>query len=74
MAIVTELCSEGSLFEFMRTKQLTIHDKLILARQVVDGLRSINPDEPILRRDCPSRNVLIHRLGDEYIAKVDFGK
>jgi serine/threonine protein kinase len=70
MAIVTELCSEGSLLEFMKKNDLTFSDKLILALQVVDGLHCMYNDLKLIHRDIAARNILIHRTDDEYLAKV----
>jgi serine/threonine protein kinase len=69
-AIVTELCSEGSLPHFMKNNDLDLDDKLTIAIQVVDALHCVHTDLQLIHRDLAARNVLIHRSGDEYIAKL----
>ncbi|KDR73605.1 hypothetical protein GALMADRAFT_142074 [Galerina marginata CBS 339.88] len=71
--IVSELCSNGDLFDYIRnTNAPSLHKVLQMMLDIARGLEYLHTRKPsIIHRDCKSSNILITAKGTAKIA--DFG-
>ncbi|TFK42331.1 hypothetical protein BDQ12DRAFT_597055 [Crucibulum laeve] len=71
--IVSELCSNGDLFDYVRNvNPPTLHKVLQMMLDIARGLEYLHTQKPsIIHRDCKSSNILITARGGAKIA--DFG-
>ncbi|KJA27023.1 hypothetical protein HYPSUDRAFT_179787 [Hypholoma sublateritium FD-334 SS-4] len=71
--IVSELCSNGDLFDYVRqTNAPSLHKVLSMMLDIASGLEYLHTRKPsIIHRDCKSSNILITAKGTAKIA--DFG-
>lgn len=71
--IISELCSNGDLFDYIRnTNAPTLHKVLQMMLDIARGLEYLHTRKPsIIHRDCKSSNILITAKGTAKIA--DFG-
>eukprot|EP01119_Soliformovum_irregulare_P019928 TRINITY_DN6400_c0_g1_i1.p1 TRINITY_DN6400_c0_g1~~TRINITY_DN6400_c0_g1_i1.p1 ORF type:complete len:814 (-),score=151.96 TRINITY_DN6400_c0_g1_i1:13-2454(-) len=76
VSIMTEYIPDGSLWEMIQNNQIVIDNiKLVqsLAKDTAAGMSHIHA-ENILHCDLSARNLLVKRVGSEYIIKItDFG-
>ncbi|KAF8912067.1 hypothetical protein CPB84DRAFT_1761181 [Gymnopilus junonius] len=71
--IISELCSNGDLFDYIRnTNAPSLHKVLLMMLDIARGLEYLHTGKPsIIHRDCKSSNILITAKGTAKIA--DFG-
>ncbi|TFK30184.1 hypothetical protein FA15DRAFT_663566 [Coprinopsis marcescibilis] len=71
--IVSELCSNGDLFDYIRNvNSPTLHKVLLMMLDIARGLEYLHMRKPsVIHRDCKSSNILITARGTAKIA--DFG-
>ncbi|CAA7271468.1 unnamed protein product [Cyclocybe aegerita] len=71
--IVSELCSNGDLFDYIRNVNApSLHKVLTMMLNIAHGLEYLHTRKPsIIHRDCKSSNILITAKGAAKIA--DFG-
>ncbi|KAJ3554978.1 hypothetical protein NP233_g12312 [Leucocoprinus birnbaumii] len=71
--IVSELCSNGDLFDYIRnTNTPSLHKVLSMMLDIARGLEYLHMRKPsVIHRDCKSSNILITARGTAKIA--DFG-
>lgn len=71
--IVSELCSNGDLFDYIRnTSTPSLHKVLSMMLDIARGLEYLHTRKPsVIHRDCKSSNILITARGTAKIA--DFG-
>ncbi|PFH54124.1 hypothetical protein AMATHDRAFT_44673 [Amanita thiersii Skay4041] len=71
--IVSELCSNGDLFDYIRNVNApSLHKVLVMMLDIARGLEYLHLRKPsIIHRDCKSSNILITAKGTAKIA--DFG-
>ncbi|KAF9564423.1 hypothetical protein CPC08DRAFT_705375 [Agrocybe pediades] len=71
--IISELCSNGDLFDYIRnTNAPSLHKVLSMMLDIARGLEYLHTRKPsIIHRDCKSSNILITAKGTAKIA--DFG-
>ncbi|KAF9484664.1 hypothetical protein BDN70DRAFT_797394 [Pholiota conissans] len=71
--IISELCSNGDLFDYIRnTNAPSLHKVLTMMLDIARGLEYLHTRKPsIIHRDCKSSNILITAKGTAKIA--DFG-
>ncbi|KAL9715431.1 hypothetical protein Ac2012v2_002094 [Leucoagaricus gongylophorus] len=71
--IVSELCSNGDLFDYIRnTNTPSLHKVLSMMLDIARGLEYLHARKPsVIHRDCKSSNILITARGTAKIA--DFG-
>eukprot|EP01119_Soliformovum_irregulare_P014326 TRINITY_DN391_c1_g3_i1.p1 TRINITY_DN391_c1_g3~~TRINITY_DN391_c1_g3_i1.p1 ORF type:complete len:549 (-),score=138.68 TRINITY_DN391_c1_g3_i1:16-1662(-) len=75
ISIVTEFLECGSLWDMIFKQEIEIDMRLLIsmAHDVASGMSHIH-NENILHCDLAARNLLVRRIGNEYIIKVsDFG-
>ena len=76
-ALIVEYMSLGSLYDVLRQKtlQLTWSDRWSIALQMTKGINHLHThSKPIIHRDIKSLNVLMTRVGQDFLVKIgDFG-
>jgi serine/threonine protein kinase len=73
-AAIVPLCNGGDLLDYVKRKELSLDQKIVVMQQISEGLKSIH-DDGIVHRDIAARNILLNFDGKGGVeAKVaDFG-
>ena len=67
--IITELCKDGDLKEFLNHKRINEPDAFIVLKDIVQGFKELNK-QGIIHRDLKPANILVH---DGVYKIADFG-